>query len=241
MRPTVPLAVVLGGALLATALVGRAALITLVLVVSVLLLLDVQGVLLRARAPAILPASALIGLGGPIAAALGAGGGAIVALVAAGLLVAIVATLGGRRQRATVSVGATILAGLMPGLGSSAVITLWDSDPQGLLVLLGMVAVAEAAVVAAGRWGSGTRESEAALALAAVSVAGGLAALVLPVAVAAGFAALVLLGVLGASALRAALVRPTRPLPGMLLAVTASLALAAPAALTVLGRLPAGS
>lgn len=241
MSANAVLGLVLGGALVATALVGRAALITLVLVVCVLLLLDFQGALLRARVPAVLPAAAVVGLGAPIATALGGGAAASAAVVVAGLLLAILATLASGRRRAAVSVGATLLAGILPGLGGSAVIALWDTDPRGLLVLAGIVAVGEFAVAASRRWGSGSREAEAGTALVAVALAGGLAALVLPVAVAAGFAALVLLGVLGASALRGALRSARRPLPGMVLAATASLTLVAPAAVAVLGRLPAGA
>lgn len=241
MRATAALGVALGGALLGTALAGRTALVTLVLAVCVLLLLDVQGVLLRAQAPAILPAAAVVGLGAPIAAARGAGAATFAALVVVGLLIAIVATLAAGRRRAAVSLGTTILAGVVPGLGGSAVIALWDRDPLGLLVLLGIVVAGETALWGAKRWGSGSREAEAGTALVAVAAAGALAVLALPVTVAAGFGALVLLGVLGASALRSALLWPGRPLPGMLLAVTASLALAAPAALAVLGQMPPGS
>lgn len=241
MRPTLALGLLLGGALLATALAGRAALVTLVLIVCVLLLLDVQGLLLRARVPAILPAAAVVGLGAPLAAALGGGPAAFAALVGAGFLLAILVTLTGRRRRAAVSIGATVLAGMLPGLGGGAVIALWDADPGGLLVLLGIVVVAESALAASRRWGAGSREAEAGMALIAVAAAAAVATLILPVATAAGFGALVLLGVLGASALRGALLSPARPLPGMVLAVTVSMALAAPAAVTVLGRAPAGS
>lgn len=239
MRPTVALALILGAAGAAAILAGRLAWVGLVLVVCALLLLDVQAVLLRARSPAILPAAAVMGLGAPLAVALAGGAASVAAVTAAGFLAAIMLTLAGRRQRAAASLGATLLAGLVPGLGGSAVIALWDEDPAALLALVGIIAAGEAVIAAARRWGSGSREAEAGAALVAVAVTVAVATLALPLEVAAGLGALALLGVLGASAVRGALLLPRRPVPGVVLGVTASLALAAPAALMVLGRLPA--
>jgi hypothetical protein len=245
MSPTTVMAVLSAGLLFGAVLAGGGAVLVMALVLAVLVMLDAQALLRRRGLSAILPASALLAVGLPVAAFRGSAFG-MSALVAAALGVAMLTILSGARRRAVHALGATLLAGLLPGLGAAAVVDLGVREPVTLLLLVFVLLAAEGAAAlmryrAAGVGGSRAsagREAEVAGALAAVvlCVLVGLWVTAVPPQVAVGVGAFGLLGVMGATSLREALIESDgSPVPGLVVSATLSVALAAPAVLLLLG------
>ena len=253
--------IVLAAAGAAGVVAGGRALFVTVTVAALLVLIDLQALLLRARKPAMLPAAAVLALGIPILPDRG-GWEAAPMVVLAGFVVAIVLVIATeRRSGAVTAMAATMLAGLLPGLGGGALMVLVGYGDAAPVLLVGFVAAAELGRAAAGWYAGGAGQasdgpgrdpraargafvpaSHAALGAGAAVLVAGLASHFLVDHGLTGealtlMAAVAALGVLGAATLRQALIGDRRGLVGTALRAAGAVAISAPPALLVVGTL----
>lgn len=143
-----PLAVVgLGVPLLVALMLGPGAFAAVVVVVAALLLVDVSGLLSRVGSRPIVLVALVPGVAMPLAVARDPGSGweAMPAWLAATVIGGFaLVLLFGRRSHLTEALGATLLAGLLVGLGGSGLLLLRDLD-HGFRWVLGMGLLAGAA------------------------------------------------------------------------------------------------
>lgn len=237
--PRTVLSVAIGVGAAGAVLAGGALGIVAVLVVSVLLLADLQVLMVRAGTPPMLPAAAIVAVGGPL---LADGLAPLMTLTAVALAAAALMLLAtGRRAGATAVLGATLLAGLLPGLGGAAVIAFREEGAAAVAVLLALLAVGHLAQAGVRSWRPGQENAELVGVLGAVGVGTGLAALTPAVSssVAAVLGALSILGLLGGASLREALPRPPRGPVGAVMDATAPTMLVAPPAILLVQALTA--
>lgn len=136
---------------LAGLLAGPVAFAVVVLVMALGTLLDLSAVLRRAGASPIVPAALIPGLGLPVRVALGeeAGWESVSEFVAVGFFAAaFLALLFGRRSRVTEGLGATLLSGLVVGVGAGTLLLLRELA-GGFRWTLGLVLLVTAAALSA--------------------------------------------------------------------------------------------
>lgn len=204
-------AVLLGVVTIAAAIAGAGPFAVVVVVLAVVLLLDFAGVLSSAGPRPVVLAAAVPGVALPavVVARPGAGWEVVPDAVAGGVIAAFVMLLVfGRRRDVTGALGATLLVGLVVGLGATGLLLL-RALPDGTRWVLGVV-LAVAAVDTA-RQAAATRaqpRAAAAVTVAVALVAGGILLVAanppFVLASAAGVAAVALLAAAAAGLLREA-------------------------------------
>ncbi len=205
-------------------------------VAAVLLVLDLQGLLRRAQVTPLLPASLLLAVGAPALALTGRWEALPLLVVGAFALAVLLVLVAGRRMGVALTLGVSLLAGLLPGLGAAGLVLLEGEVARGGVALAGLVVAAEA-----GRLGA-TRL--AGRPLSPGQVLGGAGALALLAGLGMHFAglldvrgealtglgALAVLGVAAAGTLRGALARRGDVAAGAILLALGAVAVAAPLA-----------
>lgn len=237
------------GLALVTGALGGPVLAVMVVGAALLLAVDLQGLLRRAGVRPLLPAALPLVVGGPWLV-LAEREEALSVLAVAGFALAVLAAfLIGPGKGAAHGLGATLIVGLLPGLGAAGLLLI-ARDAGGVLVLVAAVAGAEAAAaLLAPRVSRARRASPRAPSLGRVLTASAVGAVVLAVGAhvvsdsglmgeaVAAFAALAVLGTLAARSLRAALGRPDDVVAGVPSVLATAVALVSPVSVVLFGAI----
>ena len=204
--------------------------------VAVLLVLDLQGLLHRAQATPLLPASLLLAVGTPALALTGRWSALPILVVGVLGLAVVLVLLAARRRGVALALGVSLLAGLLPGLGAAGLVLLEGEVALGAVALAGLVAAAEAGRAGAMRLaGAPLSPGQVLGGAGVVTLLAGLGMhlaglLDLRGEALTGLGALAVLGVAAAGTLRGALARPGDVAAGVVLLALGAVAVAAPLA-----------